>query len=312
MYNPTTRLLTILELLQTHEQLSASALAQKLEVEVRSIRRYITMLRDIGIPIDSERGRYGGYTLRPGFRLPPMMFNHDEIVAVIVGLKLMRELGALSTTAVDSATSKIERVLPDKLRIKSQALQQFLMVALTPAYKISGEWLLMLNLASVDEQCVEMTYISANRSTTQRIISPYGVVLHGRTWYIAAYCHLREAKRVFRLDRVQRLMPSEQTYQTDVEVDAREFVLSSLATIPGIYSFEVLFHAPLETVSEYIPASMAVLESQGGRTLMRCYSDDAHWLAGYLAQIEIPFTIQKSDELRSALQLLAERLLHSL
>jgi len=312
MYNPTTRLLTILELLQSHEQLSASELAHKLEVEERSIRRYITMLRDIGIPIGSERGRYGGYTLRPGFRLPPMMFNHDEIVAVIVGLMLMRELSMLSTTAVQSATSKIERVLPYELRLKSQALQQFLKLDLNPVYTTSSERLLMLNLASVDQKCIEMTYISADGNTTQRIISPYGVVLHGRTWYIPAHCHLRDAKRIFRLDRVQRLTPSDETYQNEDVVDARAFVLNSLANIPGVYSFEVLIHAPLETVTEYIPASMAMLADYQGDTLMHCYSDDPHWLARFLAQIELPFTIQQTDELRNALRLLANRLLHSL
>lgn len=79
MYNPTTRLLSVLELLQSREQVSAQELARVLEVEERSVRRYITMLRDIGIPIDSERGRYGGYSLRPGFRLPPLMFNRMRL-----------------------------------------------------------------------------------------------------------------------------------------------------------------------------------------------------------------------------------------
>src|SRR5688572_130704 len=112
MYNPTLRLLTILEILQSRGEVSGQELAQILEVEERSIRRYIMMLRDIGIPIEGERGRHGGYSLRPGFRLPPMMFNADEITAVMMGLMLMRELGSASSLAVESAAAKIERVLP--------------------------------------------------------------------------------------------------------------------------------------------------------------------------------------------------------
>ena len=144
MYNPTTRLLTILELLQSRGQISAQELAQTLEVEERSVRRYVTMLRDIGIPIESERGRYGGYALRPGYRLPPLMFNHEEILAVTVGLLLMRELGSVSPLAVDSATAKIERVLPEEVQQRSQALRHFLALDMLPprTHAVSSQWML--------------------------------------------------------------------------------------------------------------------------------------------------------------------------
>ncbi len=95
MYHPTTRLLTILELLQSRGEMSGEELAEVLEVEKRSIRRYIMMLRDMGIPVDGERGRHGGYALRPGFRLPPMMFNADEITAVMIGAKMNRNTAAV-------------------------------------------------------------------------------------------------------------------------------------------------------------------------------------------------------------------------
>src|SRR5689334_12250723 len=122
MYNPTMRLLIILELLQSRAEVSGLELAQKLEVEERSIRRYIMMLRDLGIPIEGERGRHGGYSLRPGFRLPPLMFNKDEITAVMMGLMLMQELGTGANLAVESAIAKIHRVLPAELRTSAEAL----------------------------------------------------------------------------------------------------------------------------------------------------------------------------------------------
>src|ERR671927_1280535 len=98
MYHPTTRLLTILELLQVHPSLSGPAIARRLEVEPRSVRRYITMLQDMGMPIEAVRGPGGGYRLRPGFKLPPLLFSEDEATAIVLGL--------LSTTwlAVDNST----------------------------------------------------------------------------------------------------------------------------------------------------------------------------------------------------------------
>lgn len=305
MYNPTTRLLSVLELLQSREQVSAQELARVLEVEERSVRRYITMLRDIGIPIDSERGRYGGYSLRPGFRLPPLMFNQDEIVAVMTGLLLMRELKAVPALAVDSAASKIERVLPDELWQRSQALRQFLSLDLSPINTISSQWLMAFSLAALNRYCLTITYRSARGAATRRVISPYGVVLHGRAWYAPAYCHLREAHRVFRLDRVQEAARSEQPYH-EAAVDTQTFVLDALAQMPGVHAFEVILHAPLATVSEYIPASIALLDVAGQDTRMRCYSDDPHWLARYLMGVEIPFTVHQTDALRAALRQIAE------
>src|SRR6185295_1341775 len=93
MYHPTTRLLTVLELLQTHAQMSSTELAARLEVDARTIRRYILMLQDLGIPIEAELGRHGGYSLRPGFKLPPLMFSNDEALALILGLLAARNLG---------------------------------------------------------------------------------------------------------------------------------------------------------------------------------------------------------------------------
>ena len=126
MYSPTTRLLTILEVLQSKSAVSGPELARKLEVEVRSVRRYITMLRDIGIPVESEAGRYGSYYLRPGFRLPPLMFSNDEILAVSLGLMLARQAAINPNNGVESAAAKIERVLPLEVRQQVWALQDTL------------------------------------------------------------------------------------------------------------------------------------------------------------------------------------------
>lgn len=317
MYHPTTRLFAILELLQSRGHVSAQELAQALEVEERSVRRYIMMLRDIGMPIESERGPYGGYFLKPGYRLPPMMFNHEEVSALMVGLLLMGELGALPDLAIASAAAKIERVLPDDLHRRARALRQFIATDLMPvrAYAAPGDRMIALSLAALESRTLAITYVTANGDQTHRTISPYGVVLHGQNGYVSAYCHLRRARRIFRIDRIKSMAESEVPYQPADEIDTREEVLSSLASTPGLYTFEVRIHAPLKTVEAYVPASMAVLEhtdDETDETLMRCYSDDPYWLARYLAQLEFPFTVLQTDELRTALSVLAQRLLGSI
>ncbi len=93
MYHPTTRVLAVLELLQARGRMTGAELAQRLEVDIRTLRRYITMLQDLGIPIVAERGRYGAYELGAGFKLPPMMFTNDEALALSIGLLAARHLG---------------------------------------------------------------------------------------------------------------------------------------------------------------------------------------------------------------------------
>ena len=123
MYHPTTRVLTVLEMLQSHRQLSGPELAERLEVNIRTVRRYIMMLQDLGIPVEAERGRYGSYCLRPGFRLPPLMFTEDEALALTLGLLAARRLGLMDATLpVEGALAKIERVLPLAVRERVQAL----------------------------------------------------------------------------------------------------------------------------------------------------------------------------------------------
>ena len=312
MYNPTLRLLSVLELLQSRSEVSGHELAQLLEVDERSVRRYILMLRDIGIPIEGERGPHGGYSLRPGFRLPPLMFNNQEITAVMMGLMLMRELGSTSLLAIESATAKIERVLPEELVQSADALRRTLILEDVQfgTYSVSSEWILAFSRTAHEGRCLHITYVGSEGETTERMIAPYGLVLHARTWYVPAYCYLREDIRVFRLDRVRSFSRSEQEFTRPADFDARAYVLDSLARLPGMYAFEVIWDAPIGTVRELIPASLAILESvEGAKTLMRCYSDDPHWFARYLTSIELPFAVQETDELRMALRTLADEIL---
>ncbi|MCA9906225.1 MAG: HTH domain-containing protein, partial [Anaerolineae bacterium] len=125
MYHPTSRVLAVLELLQAHRRLTGAQLAERLEVNIRTLRRYITTLQDIGIPIDTERGRYGAYTLGVGFRLPPLMFTNEEALALEIGLLAVDQATLIDEgIAVESARAKLEHVLPDAIKRQVRALHE--------------------------------------------------------------------------------------------------------------------------------------------------------------------------------------------
>src|SRR5688572_19864892 len=126
MYQPTSRLLTVLELLQARPQMSGAELARRLEVDGRTVRRYVMTLQDMGIPIEAGHGRHGGYRLRPGYKLPPLMFTEQEALAVTLGLLAARQLGlsVAAAPATEGALAKIERVLPVAVAARMRALEE--------------------------------------------------------------------------------------------------------------------------------------------------------------------------------------------
>ena len=133
MYHPTTRVLAVLELLQARGRLSGPELAERLEVDLRTVRRYVTMLQDLGIPVEAERGRHGGYRLRPGFRLPPLVFSDDEALALTLGLLSARRLGlATSAATVEGAMAKLDSVLPADVRARTSATMRSASSGSTP------------------------------------------------------------------------------------------------------------------------------------------------------------------------------------
>jgi predicted DNA-binding transcriptional regulator YafY len=209
MYHPTTRVLTVLELLQSHARLSGADLAERLEVDPRTVRRYVGTLKELGVPVASEPGRYGGYRLLPGYKLPPMMFTEDEALAVVLGLLVSQRVGfAQAAPAVEGALSKINRVLPDRLRARVRAVQGALTFTPTPEPGRLPNPAAFLTLASAADagQRVWIRYRGAV-DETERAIEPYGVVHHRGRWYVVGWCHLRQDIRMFRLDRVLALEP---------------------------------------------------------------------------------------------------------
>jgi predicted DNA-binding transcriptional regulator YafY len=307
MYHPTTRVLVVLELLQAHGRMTGPELAERLEVDLRTIRRYVTMLQDLGIPVEAERGRYGGYRLMPGYRLPPLMLTDDEALAVTLGLRATLSLGlAAAAPAVHGALAKVERVLPPDVRRRVNAVQQTLTIdldqqPLAPA----TETLLTFAEAARERRQVWMRYAAGGGALTERVIDPYGLVHVVGRWYVAGYCHLRADNRVFRLDRVEAARIDADTFTSPPDFDTLAFVQASLAESPWDWEVEALLQTTLEQARRRIPAHQAVLDPVDGGVVVRINVDDLDWAARFLVGLGCPFVVREPPELRVALRALA-------
>jgi len=320
VYHPTTRVLTALELLQSRSRMSGAELAERLEVDRRTVRRYVTMLQELGVPIESEPGRFGGYRLRPGYKLPPMMFTEEETVALTLGLLVARRLGMTEAApAVEGALAKVDRVLPDRLRGRVQALQGALAFTLMRGTVRPSDpaTLLTLSTAAQLTQRVWMRYRSGNEET-QRTVDPYGIVLHQGNWYAVGWCHLREDVRIFRLDRILAVevrgvgvgvgVGVGENFVRPLDFDPAEYVLNSMATLPFGWRIEVLLELSLDEAKRRLPPDTGTFEATKHGVLLRAHSDNLDWVARLLVYAGCPFRVLRPPELRDALRNKAKEL----
>lgn len=311
MYRPTTRVLALLELLQTHGRMSGAELAPRLGVDRRTLRRYVGKLEDIGIPITTERGRAGGYALMPGFKLPPMMFTEDEALALSLGLLAARGLGlAEAAPAVASAQAKLERVMPDGLKQRVRAIDETVKLdarnAIAPA---DNQALVVLTGAAQAGKRVLLHYRDHNGEQSERRFDPYGLALrHGR-WFAAGMCHLRGGLRTFRLDRVLAVAALEEGFDRPDDFDAMAHVVQAVATLPRAFVIEVLLKADAVTVRAHLFAEAGVLEETEEGVVLRAQSDELDWFARQLAGMPFEFDIRQPPELHVAIAECARRLL---
>ena len=311
MAKPTTRVLAVLDLLQSHGRMSGPELARRVGVDVRTLRRYIVMLEDLGIPLTTERGRHGAYMLVAGFRLPPMMFTNDEAVALSVGMVAARGLGlAEAAPAVESAQAKLARVMPDGLKRHVRAIADTVKVDLRPASGTPGSnaALIALTGAAQAQRRVSMGYDSAVGAHTEREFDPYGLAWRAGAWYAVGMCHLRHGLRSFRLDRVGEVRLLDQPFRRPPGFDALDQLQRSIATIPHAHAIEVLLHADLPTARKAFSLAFGLLEPVPGGVLLRTGADDLAWFARQLAGLPFGFEIHAPAALRTELARCATRL----
>jgi len=302
------RLFELLEVLQTKPLTTGGEIADRLAIDRRTVRRYVETLQELGIPVEGERGAGGGYRLRPGYRLPPLMLGDDEAVAVALGLIAA---GRQGLTSADGALAKIRRVLPDALRRRVEALETSLGFTMPPRADapVAGETVLLLAEAIRRRQRVRARYRSFEGEETERHLSPFGLVVHSGRWYLAAHDHARRDLRTFRVDRMSRVSTSDRPAHPPPDgFDPVAQVSRSLARVPWPWEVEVLLDLPVDQAAQRLPGTLAELLDADGRTLLRMRVSSLDWMAGLLAGLGCDFTIERPEELRASVEDLAERL----
>jgi predicted DNA-binding transcriptional regulator YafY len=332
MAHPASRVLAMLELLQANRRMSGRDLAARLSVDERTVRRYAGTLADLGIPVTAERGRYGGYRLLPGFKLPPLMLTDDEAVAVVLGLIAADRLGlGTEAPATAAAEAKIARVLPPALADRLAALRDSLGFTLpaqtpdrlpsdTPGRDVPAErdtpggvrpatdTVLTLGAATRAHERLTLTYRSRSGDPSRRDLDPYGLVFHKGRWYAVGHDHRRDEIRSFRVDRIVTVEPTGATFEPPTGFDAVAHLNRQWAGLPWLWEVEVLIEADVVQVRRRVPAAVADITEAAGGVLLRCRAQRLDGMAQMLAGLGWPFTIVRPGELRAEVAEHAARL----
>lgn len=298
-------MLELLELLQTRPLTTGREIADRLGIDARTARRYVGVLQELGIPVEGQRGVGGGYRIRPGYRLPPLMLDDEEAVAVVLGL-----LAARGSDAVEGALAKINRVLPSMLRRQVEALEETVgFTRAMGAAPADAAAVLLLADAIRRRRRLSTAYRSFAGDESERELSPHGLVVHSGRWYLAAYDHLRDDLRTFRVDRMSRTTLTDGVcVQPPEGFDAVSHVAKSLASVPWMWEVEVLLELTVDEAARRIPATLAEVVDDPEGTLLRMRVDSLDWMATVLAGLGCDFAIRRPDELRGSVSELAERL----
>jgi predicted DNA-binding transcriptional regulator YafY len=308
--SPAGRVLTLLERVQERPGLTAPQLAAELGVSERTVRRYVTTLQDLGIPVEAGRGRYGGHRLRPGFRMPPLMLSSDEAVAITLALAVMRGRDAEPDGAAQLALAKLLRVLPRGVSDRVSAV----LAAVTPP---TDGWLaagtpdpgVLATLATgvVELRRCRIRYRSPDGSTTVREINPYGVAVVRGSCYVHGWCHLRQARRTFRLDRVDAVDVLGATFRMP-DLDVVAAVERSLALARPEWPVSLLVHGPVDRVAPYFPGYRGVCEAAGpDTTRVRSSTSNLDYFVLIMSDHPFEMTVEEPAELRAAFARLARR-----
>jgi predicted DNA-binding transcriptional regulator YafY len=314
---PTARVLALLEILQAGGGFTVADLAGRLGVDERTVRRYAAHLADLGLPVEARRGRYGGYRLAPGYKLPPLMLTDDEAVAVVLGLIAGRRAGLVTaaSAAAESAVAKVRRVLPAALARRIDALLStvdFTAPAREPEPP-GTEVLLAVADAAQRRRPVTIAYTNWRGGASERGLDAYGLVFHAGRWYVTGRDHASGSVRTFRLDRIAAVRPGEGSYDGAFDVpagfDPTAQVVTGLAAVPYAHEVSVVLHTDLAEARRRIPPSVGALTEVAGGVRFDTRAERLAGAAQLLAGLGWPFTIERPDELKTEVRALAARLL---
>lgn len=288
-------------------------LAERLEVSTRTVRNDIERLRSLGYPVHATRGAIGGYRLEAGAAMPPLLLDDDEAIAVAVGLRTAAggAVGGIEETSL-RALSKLEQVMPSRLRRKVNALQTF--TVLVPRDErestVDPNVLTMLAAACRDHDRIRFTYHDRERVRSRREVEPYRLVNWGRRWYLVAWDVERANWRTFRVDRLTVRLPLGQRFSPRPlpEDDVAAFVARGIAESAWRYRARVVVHASAETMADRIGRWVGTIEPIDVDTcVVDMGADTVETLAVYLGMLGADFDVDRDGELAVQLGRLAER-----
>jgi len=308
--SPTARALLALEVLQDRPGISAEQLAGKLGVSERAVRRYVGILREAGIPIESMTGRYGGYRLGRGLRLPPLTFSSAEALGLVMAVLDGHHDASDPADPVGSALGKIMRALPEPVAAQAEVVRRATAPApdRAAARPDPGTTAALVQACS-DHQRVRLTYRSEAGSQWVIEVDPWAVVVrHGR-WYLLCRSHTSDARRAYRIDRVGEVEVLDDTFSPPADLDPVAVLEEHLA-VGWEYDVEVVIDAPFGTLSRCVPRNLGRLEPLDAETTRLVGStSNPVWYAEQLAAIPAPYRIVRCPELQEAARVLGERLL---
>ena len=304
------RLLSLLGLLQSRADWAGPALATRLGVSTRTVRSDVERLRELGYPVHATPGSGGGYRLGAGARLPPLILDDEEAIAVAVGLRTaaVGTVGGIEETSL-RALAKLEQVLPTRLRPRVAVLSAYTVPVPGAGPVVDGEVLVTLAVACRDQVRLRFDYRDHDGAETMRDTEPHRLVATGRRWYLVAWDVARQDWRTFRVDRLSLRVPSGPAFAARPlpAGDVITYVTHGVASVLGPWRTTAHVRAPAATVADLVPSVARVEHLDDTGCLLHIGAATPLLLAVYLAALGLDFTVDGPSELLEELDAVATR-----
>ncbi|WP_067825136.1 helix-turn-helix transcriptional regulator [Nocardia inohanensis] len=309
MLETSARLLRLLSLLQTPRDRTGAELAEQLEVDVRTVRRDIEKLRALGYPVDATAGA-AGYRLGAGAKLPPLLLDDDEAIAVAMGLRTAAG-GTIAGIEESSlrALAKLEQVLPARLRHRMTALQSATVAVPAGGPQVDPDTLTAIAAAIRDQHRLRFDYRTHHGETSRRTTEPHRLVHTGRRWYLTGWDVDREDWRTYRVDRLTPRIPTGPRFTPRPAPDAAELVSHGITSAPYRFRARILLHTSAEQAAERIAPAVGALEAIDAEScILHTGGPSLDAIAYYTTGFGFEFRILHPPELVTHVRELAARL----
>ncbi|HUR03241.1 MAG TPA: YafY family protein [Nonomuraea sp.] len=311
MLETSARLLQLLSLLQTPRDWSGADLAHRLEVDVRTVRRDIQKLRDLGYPVHATPGA-AGYRLGAGTKLPPLLLDDEEAVAVAIGLRTAASgtVNGIEETSL-RALAKLEQVLPSRVRHRVNLLHSVTVTVPTGGPAVDPDVLTAVAAACREHERLRFDYRSHDGTDSVRITEPHRLIHTGRRWYLVGWDTDRRDWRTYRVDRIRPRIPTGPRFipRQAPDVDLAGYLALGVSTAAYRYQARITLYTPAETAAERIPPTVGVIEAVDPQScLLHTGSNSLDELAIYVALFGFRFRIHQPPELIAHIRDLTARL----